>query len=96
MEEKIELPVELVTGLLQACITPHGNLRGKRQAQEGWVLALFESFGSWHPACETHGLWHVAVSYTGMCTIDEGSKHVNIPMDLSHKSMGDVLHAAYH
>ena len=54
------------------------------------------SFGSWWTACNPHGIWHVAVSNVGCCSIDHESKHIAIAMDLSSKDVNDVLHACYH
>ena len=54
------------------------------------------SFGSWWTTCNRHGIWHVAISNVGCCSIDHESKHITIAMDLSSKDINDVLHACYH
>ena len=99
-EEKIQLPVSLVLSLLEAILSHHGIPQilpmHETRSSPHWLLALFESFGSWYPACAKFGIWHVAVSYTGVCAIDDKSMHVNIPMDLGNKSVDAILHAVYH
>ena len=99
-EEKIQLPVLLVFSLLEAILSHHAIAHSlpmhETRSEPHWLLALFESFGSWYPACAKFGIWHVAVSYTGVCVIDDTSKHVNIPMDLGDKSVDTILHAVYH
>ena len=100
MEDKIQLPTALVVSLLDCAMNTPDNKVLMAQYQTSkppWVLALFESFGSWHPACAKFNVWHVAISYVGVSHIDEGSKHVHIPMDLSrHTCLEDVLDAVYH
>ena len=61
-----------------------------------WLLCLFESFGGWYSACAEQGIWHVAISYTGVCSIDEEIKHVNIPMDLCKQPVEAVVRACFH
>ena len=101
MEDKVPLPKPLVAPLLDNILRAvgyGGKVRSTHvgKSQNHWLLALFESLGSWHPACASFGIWHVAISFVGVCHIDHEKKHVNIPMDLSHKRLEDILHAVYH
>ena len=74
MEEKVVLPKKLVKSLLEAMLhnQPTSACRHNQPTTEHrWVLALFESYGSWWGACYEHGLWHVSIAHNGVLDIDE-------------------------
>ena len=55
--------------LLMRC--SHLAFHNRERKHHQWLLALFESHGSWWGPCHERGVWHVAVAHNLVLDIDE-------------------------
>ena len=81
---------------LQACESCVESCHYRKARGLTCILLCWCSFGSWWTGCYQHGIWHVAISNVGCCSINRESKHITIAMDLASHGIGAVLEACYH
>ena len=81
------------TGMAHAC---NACVELNHATRKSSYMLCWCSFGSWWAECYQQGIWHVAISNVGCCSINRESKHITIAMDLASKGVEATLQACYH